>query len=180
MSDDRRLGFIEIAEVSKIIFGLTLILLIAFLVVLPPSYIWFSPNRIIKILLWHIHLFEGVVFFFVMFYGELTKFILALQFFLSLGYSSRVFSLQLFQLYCQVNLSHLEVRFQFPFDSLVLIILVPVHRLNFFLWVHAHQVSQTIQILSSGCLEYQGLDCLVIPLLRTPPSQSHLPPVEAD
>ena len=90
-----------------------------------------------------------------------------------------MFTLQIIQLYCQVNLDHLEVRFQFPFDLLVLINLMPMHRLNFFLWVHVHQSSQTIQILSSGCLEYQGLDCLVIPLLRTPPSQSHLPPVEA-
>ena len=76
-------------------------------------------------------------------------------------------------------MGHLEVRFQFPFDSPVLINLMLMHRLHFFLWVHVHQSSQTIQILSSGCLEFQGLDCLVIPLLWTPPSQSHLPPVEA-
>ena len=90
-----------------------------------------------------------------------------------------MFTLPLIQLYCQVKLGHLEVRFQFPFDSLVLINPVTMQRLNFFLWVQVHQSDQTTQILPSGRLEYQGLDCLVILLLWTHPSHSHLPPIEA-
>lgn len=87
-------------------------------------------------------------------------------------------TIQPIQLYCVIDLGHLEVQLQFPFYSVVHINLMPIQQLNFFLWVHVDQSDQTTQILSIGSLEHQGLAFLVILLLRSPSSHSHLPSVE--